>query len=264
MGKYFEKYVYDFLEADSKKVKEQTQQLIKKMMELMVESDFNEIEQLLNDCKVMRYKIQGYLEETKSDSEEKNMLTNVGYTMALIDAMQLYKEKVYMQYEIQKVNTKYRDILLRILAERGTLLHKDLAICLGVSPSGLNAIIKQMNATSVKLINVETVSKYKMYSITAIALKYINKCLLPTTPKEENPISKKMIFTYQDEELKYVEERIDLDKGKEYIQELERINLSRKGGSFRGEEKVLSLNSSSAKYKKSIVVDYDAYKKKWA
>lgn len=219
MGKYYEDYVLRFFENDSKKTQENTQRLVKKMVELVVESDFYEMEQLLNDCKVLRYQTQGYLEDSRVEDEEKNVLANVGYTRALIDVMQMYKEKVYMQYEIQRINTKYRDLLLRILAERGTLLHKDLAIALGVSASGLSAIIKQINATSVKLVNVEKVSKYTMYSITAVALKYINKCLQPPNPREDNLSLRKNIFIYLDSDYSYKEERCDIDKSKEYIVE---------------------------------------------
>ena len=62
------------------------------------------------------------------------------------------------------------------------MFHKDLANAIGVSPSGLNAVIKQMNAYPVKTINIQDVSKYKLYSMTPVAYRYCMK----TYKKEQN------------------------------------------------------------------------------
>lgn len=123
----------------------------------------------------MRYSAQGYLEESKVAKKEKETFVQIGYEYALLDVMQMYLEKLNVQNEIQQISTKYKDEVLSVLAKRGTMLHGDLASTIEVSASGLNAIIKRMNATSVKLINVEEVSKYKLYSITPIAYKYITE-----------------------------------------------------------------------------------------
>ncbi len=168
-----ETYTCNFFTENPELIREKTQRLMRKLMESVADCDFAQVNQLLQDSKSMRYSIQGYKEELTVAPEIKEMLTSAGYATAIIDAMQLYTEKLHAQNEIFKIKTKYRDKLLQVLAERGTLLHSDLASALGVSPSGLNAIIRQMDAVSVKLVRTETVSKYKLYSITPTAYKYI-------------------------------------------------------------------------------------------
>lgn len=168
-----ENYTCNFFTESPEQIREKTQRLMRKLMESVADCDFAQVNQLLQDSKSMRYSIQGYKEELTVAHEIKEMLTNAGYATAIIDAMQLYTEKLHAQNEIFKIKTKYRDKLLQVLAERGTLLHSDLASALGVSPSGLNAIIRQMDAVSVKLVRTEAVSKYKLYSITPTAYKYI-------------------------------------------------------------------------------------------
>ena len=77
------------------------------------------------------------------------------------------------------------------LKKRGTLLHKDLAAELGVSASELTDLIRKMNSTSVKLINVEAVSKYKLYSLTPIANQYIKKHFLDERKSDKIEVSKR-------------------------------------------------------------------------
>lgn len=175
MDTYRERYAFNFFVDNPKDIKDGTQQMMCKLLDYIVESDYVKIDSLLKESKVMRYSIQGYEEDVDISDEIKEKLMSAGYASALVDAMQLYVEKISAQNEILKVNTKYKNTVLRILEKRGTLLHGDLASALGVSPSALNAIIKQMNGTSVKLISVEQISKYKLYSLTPIAYKYIIK-----------------------------------------------------------------------------------------
>ncbi len=170
-----EKYAFNFFVDDSKDIKSGTQKIMSRLLESIVSSDYTKIESMLKESKSMRYSIQGYEEYVDISVELKSKLVSAGYASALVDAMQLYVEKVSAQNEILKINTKYRDRILKILERRGTLLHNDLASELGVSASALNAIIKQMNGTGTKLISVEKVSKYKLYSLTPIAYKYIRK-----------------------------------------------------------------------------------------
>lgn len=175
MGTNNEKYAFNFFVDNPRDIRNGTQEMMCKMLDCIIESDYMKFDSLLAESKVMRYSIQGYEEDVDVPEEIKMNLKSAGYATALLDAMQLYLEKMSIQNEILRVKTKYRDTVLRILEKRGTLLHGDLASALGVSPSALNAIIKQMNGTSVKLIAVEQISKYKLYSLTPIAYKYIVK-----------------------------------------------------------------------------------------
>lgn len=177
MNTYQEKYVSNFMVDKPEQIRAKTQRLTQYMVQTFIESNFAEINGLLQGTKVMDYTIQGYLQDVKLDIEEKQMLVEAGYNSALLDVMRLYIEKLYAKEEIHKIKTSYRDRVLHILDKRGSLLHKDLASELMVSASGLTAIIRQMNATSVKLIHVEEFSKFKVYSLTPIARRYIKNCM---------------------------------------------------------------------------------------
>ncbi|MBP3505400.1 MAG: hypothetical protein J6K43_03250 [Lachnospiraceae bacterium] len=173
MGTYQGRYAFNFFKASQKEMQVKIQSFAQKVIKLLIEANYREISTLFQECKSIRYSAQGYLEESKIAKEEKETLVNVGYVNAMLDVMQIYLKDLNVQSEIQQINTKYRDEILSVLSKRGTMLHGDLASALGVSASGLNAIIKKMNGTSVKLIRVEEVSKYKLYSITPAAYSYI-------------------------------------------------------------------------------------------
>lgn len=170
---YKEEYVFNFFKTNPEEMQKKTQEFSKKVVELLALTDFGELGKLQQECKQMRYSAQGYLEDSKVPGEEKNTLVNIGYTTALLDVIQMYLQKLTIQNEVQQIKTKYKNAILSILARNGTMLHKELACAIGVSASGLTAIIKQMNATSVQMIRIEEVSKFKLYTITPSAYKYV-------------------------------------------------------------------------------------------
>lgn len=177
----------DFFADDIREISKKTQKLIKKSIGLFAEGEFDEVRDLLEDSKVMRYSVQAYIESLAIENQEKDMLVQAGYVSAVIDSMQLYIDELKVEKEVQKIPTRYKEELLCILKKRGTLLHKDLAAELRVSDNGLTPIIKKMNSTSVRLINVEEISKYKLYSLTPVANQYVVKRLL-NKPKNDKTI----------------------------------------------------------------------------
>lgn len=179
--------IANFFTDDIREISEKTQRLIKKTIGLFAEGEFDGVKDLLEDSKAMRYSGQAYIESLNIENHEKDMMVQAGYISAIIDSMQLYIDELKVQKEIQNISTGYKEELLRILKKRGTLLHKDLAAELRVSDSGLTPIIKKMNSTSVKLVNVEEISKYKLYSLTPIANQYVVKKLL-NKPKNDKMI----------------------------------------------------------------------------
>lgn len=170
------------------KIRVKTQDFIRKVTDTMSESSFDGIYDLFLETKFMSYSIQGYMDNSNTDDTTKKMLFYSGYNSALIDLLRIYSAKMHTQVEIRNIKTSYRDNLLQTLNKRGSLLHKDLAMELMVSPSGLTAIIKQMNATSVRLINIEKISKFKIYSLTPIGRQYIQSLSpSPTKPMNKTP-----------------------------------------------------------------------------
>lgn len=192
----YQDYSSNFFTDSPSCVEATSQKLVKKLMDLIVQSDFREVNNLFLSTKVMRYSAQGYLQTSDIPPDVQKILTQIGYTSALMDVMQLYTEKLHYENEIQKIKTGYRDYILSVLAKQGTMLHKDLAASIGVSASGLTAIIKHMNDTSVKLIAIEQISKYKLYSLTPAAFQYINEHNTAASPPGNTQI-KKITITYK-------------------------------------------------------------------
>lgn len=189
--------IVNFFTDNIREISEKTQRLIKKSIGLFAEGNFEGVKDLLEASKVMRYSIQAYIESLSIEGDEKDMLVQAGYTSAIIDSMQLYIDELKVQKEIQSISTRYKEDLLCILKRRGTLLHKDLAVELGLSDSGLTPVIKKMNSTSVKLVNVEEISKYKLYSLTPIANQYVVKKLLDK-PRHDKTTDFKEIVSEKD------------------------------------------------------------------
>lgn len=146
--------------------------LLTELVDWIMQSDYRSICDAYQMIKSTKYSVQGYMETLDIASDVKGRVYDAGYASALIDLAKLYGDRSSAFAEISGVKTGYKDEILSILLERGTLLHKELAAELGVSKSQLNATIKLMNSSSVKLINAEGVSKYKLYSLTPIAYKY--------------------------------------------------------------------------------------------
>lgn len=77
--------------------------------------------------------------------------------------------------QINQVRSKYCEPILAMLEEEGNLYHGDLAEKLGLSPSGLSAIIKKMQESKIPLIQTSQIGKYKIYSLSDEMKGYINK-----------------------------------------------------------------------------------------
>lgn len=215
MRMYKEEYTFSFFKASQDEMQKKTQEFFKKMVELIVEADFNELGKLQQECKQMRYSAQGYMEELKVSTQEKDVLVNIGYTTALLDTIQMYLQKLTIENEMQQIKTKYKNTILSVLARSGTMLHRDLACAIGVSASGLTAIIKQMNATSVQTIHIEEVSKFKLYSITPAAYKYAVHSIPELFSEIETEIVRnELYFDYAMEVKKIIQNRkIEIMKG---------------------------------------------------
>ena len=77
--------------------------------------------------------------------------------------------------QLLEVRSKYCEPILELLAEAGELYHGDLADKLKISPSGLNAIIKKMQAGSLPIVETIQVGKYKIYTLSDEVKDYIQK-----------------------------------------------------------------------------------------
>ena len=164
-------FFVDSLEASHKK----NHALLIRLVDWIMQSDYQSISDAYQAIKSTKYSVQGYMESLDIVSDIKGRVYDAGYASALIDLAKLYGDRSSAFAEISGIKTSYKDEILSILLERGILLHKELAGELGISKSQLNATIKLMNSSSVKLINAEEVSKYKLYSLTPIAYKYVKE-----------------------------------------------------------------------------------------
>lgn len=196
MGEY-QKILLNFFTDDSKMLKSKLKQILKNLTCFILETDFDGIKEMYTLTKSMKYSGQGYLESLKNFDDEKQKIFDIGYAYALTDFMQMYMDKLYVEKEILNIKTRYKDNVMYILAQQGRLLHKDLAAKLGVSPSGLNAVIKQMNSQPVKLINVEEISKFKIYSLTPVAYQYLVKHNINNFLDKKQKQEEKIHITYK-------------------------------------------------------------------
>lgn len=172
---YGEKYSFNFFTDAAERLESGGREMVDELTDAIVKADDAHVDRMLMHGGKVRYSIQGYKESARVDADIRNRLIDAGYVLAVLDVMRLYVQKINERDAISRVNTKYRDIILNILAQRGTMLHKDLAAAVRVSPSALNAVIKKMNSSSIELVHVEKISKYTLYSITPQAYKYITE-----------------------------------------------------------------------------------------
>lgn len=100
--------------------------------------------------------------------------------MAGMAGLELLQESIEITEEairrqILEVRSKYCESILELLAGAGELYHGDLADKLEISPSGLNAIIKKMQAGSIPIVETIQVGKYKIYKLSDEVKDYIQK-----------------------------------------------------------------------------------------
>lgn len=188
----YQKWTFNFFVDEEKALDEKIRSAARSFMNLIIESKYEEIDTFYKTIKPAKNSGQAYLQELKIEEYIKKRIFDIGYCTALLDSMQLYSEKISVQREIDGIKTKYKNDIILILIEKRIMFHKDLAGAIGVSPSGLNAVIKQMNTSPVKLINIDKVSKFKLYSLTPAAYQYglkLNKEKIKAKKKKaERPI----------------------------------------------------------------------------
>ncbi|MBQ2802858.1 MAG: hypothetical protein IJF07_03060, partial [Lachnospiraceae bacterium] len=184
----YEELRFNYFLEDSSSAGEKSRKMMNCLIKHLATADYDEIRKLYDAVKPVRYSVQGYMESLGTLTEAQLKLFYAGNTNAILDIMLAYVDKLHAEKEIEKINTKYKLSILYTLAKRGSLLHKQLAATLGVTPSGLTAVIKQMNATSVKLINIEEVSKYTIYSLTPVAYQYVLKNNIKNFANEKREI----------------------------------------------------------------------------
>lgn len=160
-----------FIDAVSK-IELKMHQLVEKIIEMLISAETVELKDIITALKSVKYSGQAYMESLEDMDEKYRRVFDIGYLQAVFDLTDLYERRINVKREIDKIRTGYRDRIFFYLCSHTTLLHKELASLLQISPSGLNAVIKMMNAEGVKTINAEKVSKYTVYSLTPIAYQY--------------------------------------------------------------------------------------------
>ncbi len=161
----------NFFISSKEEIQEQCRGWMKSFMEAIAGSDFEAVSEIYEKLRAAKYSGQSYLDDLEEEKRDMRQ-AYAGYLFAMADSAQLYTRKLQEKREIQNIKTKYRDMIIRTLKEYSVMFHKNLAVILGVSPSELTAVIKLMNPPEIKLINVNHVSKYTIYSLTPVANRY--------------------------------------------------------------------------------------------
>lgn len=90
-------------------------------------------------------------------------------------------------YELINIKQKHKDVLLRKVYDKEGISHSELAEEIGVSPSGLNAIVKKINEDlepENQPLKSKKVNKFRYYSLTEIGKKYVEENLFTEEGKE--------------------------------------------------------------------------------
>lgn len=90
-------------------------------------------------------------------------------------------------YELINIKQKHKDVLLRKVYDKEGISHSELAEEIGVSPSGLNAIVKKINEDlepEKQPLRSKKVNKFRYYSLTEIGKKYVEENLFTEEGKE--------------------------------------------------------------------------------
>lgn len=174
-----------FLDA-AEKIEVKMQQFVEKFIEILVFSKTDELKSAITALKSVKYSGQAFIESLETWDEQYRRVFDVGYLHALFDMIDLYEKSIHVEREIDKIRTGYRDEIFYFLSRRTTLFHKELASLLRLTPSGLNAVIKLMNAEGIKTVNAEKVSKYTVYSLTPAAYQYAVRHRIYDSHRENN------------------------------------------------------------------------------
>lgn len=214
--------VINFFTDNQGLIREKNRTLLVELVDGMLQADYESVKEGCRLINPTKYSIQGFLESLDLDGKIKGKLYDAGYAAALLDVARLYGEQSDKFAEIESIKTGYKEAILSILYERGTLLHKELAQELGISPSNLNAKIKLVNASSVQLVKVDGESKYKWYSLTPIAYKYMkekkNFSGAPEVHRKE--VTEASLSCYKACATLRVMEKKDLEKTKKMLEEV--------------------------------------------
>lgn len=105
-----------------------------------------------------------WLQDMELDEDQKSYVS--GYMDCMEEEQKKEVTEEVMQDQINNVRSKYCEPIINALEEEGNLYHGDLADKIGLSPSGLNAIIKKMQESSISLIQTNQIGKYKIYSLS--------------------------------------------------------------------------------------------------
>lgn len=84
-------------------------------------------------------------------------------------------------YELMNIKQKHKNVLLRKVYDKEGISHSELAEEIGVSPSGLTAIVKIINddlELEKRPLKSKKVNKFRYYSLTETGRKYVEENLL--------------------------------------------------------------------------------------
>lgn len=79
---------------------------------------------------------------------------------------------------LEQIQQKHKNDLLRIIYDNDGISNAELAKKLGISASGLNAVVKKVNEVIDPPISAERVKKFKFYTLTSSGRRYVENHLL--------------------------------------------------------------------------------------
>lgn len=167
-------YIVNFVNPDKKEIENAMRNLSKAFSKCLSIGNFEDMENLFNNCKQMRYSAQAYLEQENCVELDKDILVNIGYARAILDSMKLWIEERKFQERMENLSEIKRRILFE-LYKCVMMSRKEISNRFGIDEEKVNGIISDINKEDISVIKQENVRGKEIYTITPRAHKYISE-----------------------------------------------------------------------------------------
>jgi DNA-binding MarR family transcriptional regulator len=171
MDNQYKNLFINYSKCELKEAKIQSVKLEKMIAELFTNSDFEQLNDLLQSTRGMKQVGQQFL-KTKDKNDYSEFCYVIGYVNALINITERLSDNYNRNNDIKNINTKHKDDIIRLLYKNKHFYHNELAEKVGISPSGLTAVIKKINQCRYPVIQVQKNSKFTLYSLTIDGYNY--------------------------------------------------------------------------------------------
>lgn len=167
-------YVVNFTQAKKCEIEVTIRNLSKILFKYPQNRNLDEMKQLFNDCKEMRYSAQAYIDMGKESGFDADILVSIGYMRSMLDCLQLWIEDLEIQNHVERLEVIQRQILIKVY-QHTEMTDIDLSQEFGIEADKVNKVVSGINKGNMKMIAEDRCGNMTVYSITPKAYMYFNK-----------------------------------------------------------------------------------------